>query len=99
MRTALIAALALFASSTAFAGPRHHTRPAQVRHARVITVAPAPVVMVAPPYRAGHVWIDGHWDGRYWVPGHWEAVAPPPHPGIGVSIGVGGVHVAVNSYR
>ncbi len=100
MRTALIAVLALVASSTALAGPRYHTRPAPAATSRghVVTIMPAPVVVLAPAYRPDHVWIEGHWQGRYWVPGHWEAVAPPP-PVVGVSVGVGGVHVAVNTWR
>lgn len=97
MRTALLAAVGLFVSSTAFAGHGHHTRPApRPAPARVVYVAPAPVVVYQTAPRADVVWVDGYWQGRYWVPGHWEQVSPPP-PQLGVSIGVGGVHVAVNT--
>lgn len=104
MRTALLAAIGLFVSSTALAGHGHargHARPApRQAPTPVVYVAPAPVyVTPAPAARPGYVWIADHWEGRVWVPGHWQAVAPPapPPPHIGVSVGIGGVHVAVNA--
>ncbi len=65
----------------------------------VRSAPPAPRVEVAPPPRAGYVWVAGHWrwahGGYVWEPGHWQVERVGYHwvPGHWAARGPGWVWV------
>jgi hypothetical protein len=74
MKTKLLALIAL-AGGSLFAQSRFSVGVAIGSGPGPAYYRPAPVVVAAPAYRPGFIWVAGYWDhsrfGRTWVPGHY----------------------------